>query len=212
MSRADPVLAAFTEAHVQRLTGLTKRQLRYWHDTGFFLPSAPAAVYGRYYAFRDVVGLRTIAELMKKHRVTLQHLRKVAEKLDHIRADLWTKTTLYVINRKVVIHEPGTRKPQEVLSGQYVLGIPLKRVQAEARAAAQKLLNRAGEDAGKIVRLPGVAGRAPVMAGTRIPVAAILRFSAEGFTPPQIVAEYPDLTIADVEAALRHGEQDAAAA
>lgn len=212
MARADPVLAAFTENHVQHLTGLTKRQLRYWHDTGFFMPSAPAAAYGRYYAFRDVVGLRTIAELMKTHRVSLQHLRKVAEKLDHMRADLWTRTTLYVINRKVVIHEPGTRKPREVVSGQYVLGIPLKRVQAEARAEAEKLLRRAHGDAGKIVRLPGVAGRAPVMAGTRIPVTAILRFTAEGFTPTQIVAEYPDLTVADVEAALLHGQKDVAAA
>ena len=212
MVRSNPLTAAFTEAHVQRLTGLAKRQLRYWHETGFFAPSAPAAAFGRFYAFRDVVGLRTIAELMNTHRVSLQHLRKVAEKLDHIREELWTRTTLYVINRKVVIHEPGTRKPREVVSGQYVLGIPLRRVQAEAHAEAAKLLHRAHDESGKIVRLRGIAGRAPVFAGTRIPVATILRFAAEGFTPAQIVAEYPDLTAADVQAALQQRESEPAAA
>ena len=33
------VIAALSDVHVQKLTGLTKRQLRYWDETGFFKPS-----------------------------------------------------------------------------------------------------------------------------------------------------------------------------
>lgn len=210
MARTNPVMAVFGEEHVQRLTGLSKRQLRYWRDTGFFRPSAPAAAYGRYYAFRDVVGLRTIAELLKQHQVSLRHLRKVAEKLDHLRDDLWTKTILYVnpSTRRVAFPDPGTKRPADVLTGQYQLAIPLKRVRAEAKADAEKLLRRSGDAAGKIVTMLGGGSREAVFAGTRIPVVAILRFSEAGFTPEQIVAEYPDLTIADVEAALRRAEHD----
>lgn len=214
MARPDPVLAAFTEAHVQRLTGLTKRQLRYWHDIGFFTPSAPAAAFGRYYAFRDVVGLRTIAELLKQHHVSLRHLRKVAEKLVHLRDALWTKTVLYVnpSTRRVAFPDPGTKRPADVLTGQYQLAIPLKRVRAEAKADAAKLLRRSDNDAGKIVAMSGGGSREAVFAGTRIPAAAIVRYAEAGFTPEQIVAEYPDLTLADVEAALRQAERDRVAA
>lgn len=201
MSR-NPINAAFSEDHVLRLTGLTKRQLRYWHATGFFAPSAPAAAFGRFYAFRDVVGLRTIATLLSTHKVTLQHLRKVAEKLSHMGDELWSRTTLYVIGRKVVFHEPGTKKPREVLSGQYILGIPLRQVRAEAKVAATALLTREPNDAGRITRARTIARHAPVFAGTRIPVAAITRFTEAGFTPAQIIAEYPDLTPADITAAL----------
>ena len=36
---SDNVIAAFSEEHVSRLTGLSKTQLRYWDQTGFFTPS-----------------------------------------------------------------------------------------------------------------------------------------------------------------------------
>lgn len=212
MARFDPAQTAFSEGHVEKLTGLTKRQLRYWHATGFFSPSSPAAAYGRFYAFRDVVGLRTIATLLNDHGVSLQHLRKVAERLDHMGDGLWSRTTLYVVNRKVVFHEPGTQRPREVVTGQYVLGIPLRKVRARVEADAKRLLARSAADTGKVTRLPGIARQEPVLAGTRIPVAAIQRFAAENFSPQQIVAEYPELTIADVEAALAYGQAPAAAA
>ena len=32
------VIAALSEDQVERITGLTKRQLRYWAKTGFFKP------------------------------------------------------------------------------------------------------------------------------------------------------------------------------
>src|SRR5215469_5586217 len=101
MDEMSNVIAAFSAEQVQRLTGLTKRQLGYWDSTGFFAPSYAdddhRSPYSRLYSFRDVVGLRTIWRLTEEFDVSLQHLRKVAEKLSHLTNDLWSTQVLYVL-------------------------------------------------------------------------------------------------------------------
>ena len=113
------------------MVGLSKGRLRYWARTGFFAPSFVEEdgrlPYSRFYSFKDIVALRTLELLRIQNNVPLQHLRKVAEKLSHLRDDLWTKTILFVENRKVVFVNPETQQPQEVVSGQYLLGIPRSR-------------------------------------------------------------------------------------
>jgi DNA-binding transcriptional MerR regulator len=82
------VVSAFTAEQVERLTGLTKSQLRYWDRTGFFRPTyvdAGRRVYGRIYSFRDVVGLKTLGILRNANKVPLQHLREVAKSLSHLK-------------------------------------------------------------------------------------------------------------------------------
>ncbi|HEX9903523.1 MAG TPA: MerR family transcriptional regulator, partial [Propylenella sp.] len=97
---ANNVIRAFSAEHVTRLTGLSKGQLRYWDRTGFFRPRFAfedrSKAFSRIYSFRDLVGLRTLALLRKEHKVSLQHLRKVAEKLSHLKESLWSETVLYV--------------------------------------------------------------------------------------------------------------------
>ena len=116
MLDAGNVIAAFSEEQVQRLTGLTASQLRYWDRTGFFVPSQAEenrrVAYSRIYSFKDLVALRVIYVLRNQYRVPLQHLRKVAEKLHHLADDKWLATTLYVLNRKVVFEEPGSDRLQ----------------------------------------------------------------------------------------------------
>ncbi|HEX9648262.1 MAG TPA: MerR family transcriptional regulator, partial [Alphaproteobacteria bacterium] len=108
----DNVVRAFSESHVERLTGLSKGQLRYWDKTGFFSPrygyENRRSPYSRVYSFRDVVGLKTLAILRKDYRVSLQHLRQAASELSRLRDDLWAGTTLYVADRKVYFKEPDT--------------------------------------------------------------------------------------------------------
>lgn len=55
----------------------------------------------------------------------------------------------------------------------------------------------------KIVRDPQILGGKPVIAGTRIPVRLILDHLAEGYMPEEIIIEYPLLTRADIQAAMR---------
>jgi uncharacterized protein (DUF433 family) len=50
-----------------------------------------------------------------------------------------------------------------------------------------------------------IMGGVPCIAGTRIPVATVVGLLAEGVTPDGVVAEYPQLTLDDVRAALRYG-------
>ena len=154
MSEIGNVITAFSEANVERLTGLTSGQLRYWDRTGFFAPAYAdedrRTAYSRVYSFRDVVGLRTLGLLRRQHNVSLQHLRNVAEKLSHLRDDLWTRITLYVLNRRVIVHEPGSGRLRDVVSGQYVLGIPLKRIIADTKRDAEKLLRRSDDKVGRV--------------------------------------------------------------
>jgi len=208
------VVAAFTEEQTQRLTGLTKGRLRYWDKTGFFKPSfaedGSRLPYGRFYSFRDIVALRTLELLRVQNGVPLQHLRKVAETLSHLKDDLWTKTALYVANRKVILVNPETGQPQEVVSGQYLLPIKLKRVMRDTSREIEEMRRRSPAEVGQVTQNRAICHNAWVVAGTRIPVGAIKRLREDGFSTEQIIAEYPDLTAADVAAALEHDAAKAA--
>lgn len=214
---ASKVIAAFTEEQVERLTGLTVRQLRYWDRTGFFKPEYGEEnrrlAYSRVYSFKDVASLRTVSVLRLQFNVPLQHLRKVAEKLRHLSDAVWVGTTLYVLNRKVIFHEPGTEKPKEIVSNQFVLvGIPLKAVISDTQKAIIDMRARRADQLGQVERSRFVNHNAWVVAGTRIPTRAIRRFKEAGYTVEQIIREYPDLTESDVEAALAHEEKPGRAA
>ena len=105
------VIAAFSEDHVTRLTGLSKRRLRYWDKTNFFAPSYtdenPRVPFSRIYSFKDVVAVRVLEVLRVQNSVPLQQLRKVAEALASLGDDKWTATKLWVLNKKVIIRTSG---------------------------------------------------------------------------------------------------------
>ena len=208
------VVAAFSEEQVQRLTALTVGRLRYWDKSDFFKPSYvednPRLPYSRFYSFKDIVALRTIEMLRVQNNVPLQHLRKVAEKLSHLKDDLWTKTTLYVVNRKVVLVNPETQVPQEAVTGQYLLGIPLKQVIADTSDDIARMQKRSDKQIGHLSKSRAIAHNAWVIAGTRIPVGAVRRLYEDGYSVDEIIAVDPDLTPSDVQVALAHSPIKAA--
>jgi DNA-binding transcriptional MerR regulator len=205
------LIGAFSEHHVERLTKLTKAQLRYWDRTGFFQPeyaeSERRSPYGKVYSFRNVVALRTLGTLRNVHNVSLQHLRQVAEKLSHMKDSLWTRTTLYVAKRRVHVVLGKGKPPIDPTTGQYAIeSIALKAVIADVVRESEGLRSRDPSTIGKIVRNRFVSHNAWVVAGTRIPTRAIKNFSESGYDVAAIIEEYPDLTAADVMAALAHPE------
>jgi DNA-binding transcriptional MerR regulator len=208
------IIQAFSEDHVARLTGLTVNQLRHWDRTGFFTPSFAdpnrKAAFSRIYSFLDIASLRVLSILRSKG-VSLQHLRKVSDKLSHLGESRWTKTTLYVMKKNVVFLEPETQKPREILSGQYTFEIRLMDVSADVQKAIEALHRRDDSKVGKIERNRWVAHNAYVIAGTRIPVSAIKNFHDAGYSDRQILREYPDISQADIKAALAHKEKEEAA-
>ena len=212
----DNVIRAFSADHVVRLTGLTKRQLGEWDKTGFFKPQHAhdnrRSPYSRIYSFRDVVGLRVVSVLRNQHEVSMQHLRKVAEKLSNQDYAFWAREILYVLNREVYFHEPGTQQVRSIVKGQYAATFPLEPIIGEMRTAVAKLRERTTDKIGKIEQHRLVMHNAPVIAGTRIPTGAIRRFKEAGYSIDAIMKEYPSLTRPDVEAALAFENKDDRAA
>jgi uncharacterized protein (DUF433 family) len=207
------VISAFTEEQVNRLTGVTLAQLRYWDGTKFFVPSLSAQrrrrPHNRIYSFRDLVCLKVLNVIRNESRVSLPHLREVKEKLAHLGEDMWARTTLYVLNRKVIFDNPETRQKEEIISGQQILQIPLKVVQADMQRAVRELWRRENTTVGKIQAKRGIVGKRPVIAGTRIPVSAIKAFGEAGYSIKQIIQQYPILTEDDVRAALAYSSKAA---
>jgi uncharacterized protein (DUF433 family) len=203
----ETVLAAFSEAHAERLTGVRKLQLRYWDHTEFFSPSYSQGQYreafGRVYSFSDIVALRVLAALRNKHGVSVQHLRQVKLNLSKESPNLWTGVRLYVRNKRVHWVEPGTGLPQDIASGQFVFQtIDLDSVVASTKSDVKAFNARKSGSVGKIEKIKSLNHSAPVIAGTRIPVQTIKRFHEAGYSTEQIISEYPDLTVKDVKAAL----------
>jgi uncharacterized protein (DUF433 family)/DNA-binding transcriptional MerR regulator len=205
---AKNVVSAFTVDEVERLTGVSKRQLGYWDKTDFFVPGLAFAdgrrAYSRLYSFRDVVSLKVINALRNNSKVPLPHLREVKDKLRALGDEMWSKTTLYVLKKKVVFVNPETDAFEEVVSGQGVLQIPLMIVSGDMSRAVDKLRKRDPASIGKFERRRNVAHNQEVIAGTRIPVRSVKAFSEAGYTVEEIRAEYPTLTEDDIRAAIAH--------
>lgn len=209
------IIAAFTEEQVERLTGLTVARLRYWDRTKFFVPSYAnenrRSAYSRIYSFKDIAALRTISVLRRQHNVPLQYLRKVGAELRQLADDGWIKFSLYVLGKSIIIHDPETGHPREVVGRQYVVpSIPLAVVLADTQRDVADLTKRPEHAIGQIERNRNVSHNAAVIAGTRIPTIAIKHFKDAGYSIEEIIREYPDLTPNDVKAALAHEERDAA--
>jgi uncharacterized protein (DUF433 family) len=207
--KQSTLIAAFGEKHVARLTGLTLGQLRSWDRVGFFQPRYAyehrSAPYSRVYSFQDVVGLRTIAVLMKDHGVSLQKLRKVAEELTKRGYRHWADVKLYVVKAQVHFRPPKSNEVEGVWDGQLAM-VPIIDVISDVEARVQKLKKRDVAQVGHVERSKYVVRNSAVIAGTRIPTATIRRFKQAGYTAEQIIKQYPTLTLEDVHAALVHEE------
>lgn len=190
----ESVLGAFSEAQVERLTGVSIAQLRRWDRTGFFkaaLHSDEVRAFSRVYSFKDLVSLRVLNQLRNVHNVSMPELRKTAREMAHLGDDVWTQTTLYVHRGRVVFDEPETSAKREVTTKQYVADIPLKVAISDTRLAIASMNRRDDDQIGRITRNRYVQQNKPVIAGTRIPVAAIKSFTQAGYSPAEIVDQYP---------------------
>ena len=200
----------FSDDHVSRLTGLTKWQVRSWDRLGFFTPRFAYedrfVPYSRIYSFKDVVGLRTIAVLMQEYRVSFQELKRVARELVKRGYKHWAELRLYVVKRQVHFRRPGSKDVEGVWDGQLAM-LPIIDVIADVKKRVEELHERSPEQRGHIEQHKHVVRNAPVIAGTRIPTAAIRRFHEAGYSAAQILKQYPTLTPEDVQGALKFEER-----
>ncbi len=70
----------FTPLDVQRVTGLSYRQLQYWDRSGFIAPSVRTGGNYRRYTFDDLV-LLELVKILKDHHFSIQQLRETFGKI-----------------------------------------------------------------------------------------------------------------------------------
>lgn len=202
---SENVEVTFLDRDVVRLTGLSMSQLARWDREGFFAPRYAdenrRLPYSRVYSFKDVVGLRTVSELKGRHGVSFPELRRVAKELSSYTNTPWSDIKLWVWNRVVHFNEPETGRGREVVRKQYVL-FPLIEVEKDVARNVAELRKRSKADFGQLERHRYVARNSLVISGTRIPVSAVKNFAEAGYSPEQIIEEYPALTKQDIAAAL----------
>ncbi len=203
MWKSDTVIRAFSAEHATRIAGMSERTLAYWDRTAFFKPQFATIGDGRQqvrvYSFRDLVSLRTLRVLRDRHRISLQHLRTVLDKLTAYSDAPFAELTLRVQGQEVHFDEPDTGRTRGVVSGQYVL-LPIIDVINDVHAAANRMTRRAETDYGKTEQHRNISHNLRVISGTRVPVRAIQRFLEAGHTTSTIMEEYPSITSADIEA------------
>jgi hypothetical protein len=147
-----------------------------------------------------VVSLRVLDTLRNEIRIPLPRLREVKDGLSHLGEDLWAKTTLYVLGRRVVIESPETGERVDAATGQAVLEIPIRTICANTQKTVEEMWGRDPESIGRFEKRRGLAHSERVVAGTRVPTRSIRAFLEAGYSTDAILAEYPSLTAEDVEA------------
>ena len=204
-SAASPAIAAFTQEQVVRLTGVSQRQLRYWAKDGFFVPGLPtengSGEVFPFYSFRDLVCLKVISSIRNEGKISLQELKATKDRLRHLGDDMWAKTTLYILGKRIVFENHATGSKEEASTGQGVLPIALKVVTGKMEEAVLAMRQRRTGTIGHVEKQRGVMQNQPVIAGTRIPVRSIQAFAKAGYTVPEIIRQYPGLEPNDIEAA-----------
>ena len=195
-------LWGFSAEHACKLTELSPRQLRYWDQTGFFSPQYAddnrRRPYSRVYSFRDLVGLRVIAVLRKRHRIPLQVLRRVGHYIANAPESSWANIMCYVSGRDVFFDDPNTGA---LLSGRQLqpsLRIAMRQIASEVSRRAERLRRRSPKDIGAITNHRYIVHNASVLSGTRIPTVAVWNYHSAGHGVRQILREFPSLKRRDV--------------
>jgi uncharacterized protein (DUF433 family) len=214
VASSNVTVLALSADNIIKLTGLTMRQLAYWDKTGFFKPEFAStnrrSPHSRVYSFQDAVGLRTISILLNAHRVSVPHLREVAEKLSAYTSRPWSDLKLRVWKRKVQFDEPETGATRDVVDGQYFM-LPIIDVIEDLENKIGALKTRDLSQAGQFEKRKHISHNQLVIAGTRIPVQSILEYVEDGYSTAEILKQFPLLTKADVEAVVKNGKSAIAA-
>jgi tetratricopeptide (TPR) repeat protein len=126
----------FSSADVQRILGLTRKELDSWDRLGLVSPQGnPDA---RYYDFRDLIGLRTVKQLVESG-VSANRLQRalaaLREKLSKVEAPL-SQLRILSDGKDVLVERGAARL--EPLSGQFVLNFQTRELDESVRFIAKR--------------------------------------------------------------------------
>jgi len=126
----------FSPEEVQRILGLSAKQLEHWERLRLVAPRKEAAE--AYYDFRDLIGLRTVKQLLE-NGVPANRLQRAVdalrEKLSKVQAPL--AELRVVSDGKDVVVERGESR-LEPLSGQFALNFEIREIGERVRVITQR--------------------------------------------------------------------------
>jgi tetratricopeptide (TPR) repeat protein len=122
----------FSAADVQRMLGLTVKQLEYWDRLDLVSPRKTSGA--RVYDFRDLIGLRTVKQLIEKG-VPAGRLRRALvalnEKISHAGGASLAELRILSDGKDILVERGEVRL--EPLSGQFVLNFDTRRMQEQVK-------------------------------------------------------------------------------
>jgi tetratricopeptide (TPR) repeat protein len=124
----------FTPEDVQRILGLTAKQLDHWDRLSLVSPKKERGE--SFYDFRDLIGLRTVKQLTEQgvRADRLQRaLAALREKLEKVQAPL-VELRVLSDGKDVIVERHGARL--EPLSGQFVLNFETREIDERVRVIA----------------------------------------------------------------------------
>lgn len=195
---------AVTPEIAARLVGVTLRKVTYWRDTNLVVPAVTSPGRSReirLYGLPELVELRTVAEL-RQTGVSLQHVRDIVRYLrNHYDAPL-RELSFGVYAGQVYFQHPDGTWEGDRAPGQIVLkgAVPVETFRNELLGKIVED-SREPDEVGHVVQIRRVHGHRPVFAGTRVPVSSVQAYLDRGYDTGRILAAYPQLTAADIEAA-----------
>jgi tetratricopeptide (TPR) repeat protein len=125
----------FSPEDVQRILGLSAKQLDQWDRLGLVSPQKERG--GRFYDFRDLIGLRTVKQLIEQgvpaNRLQ-RALEALCEKLSKVQAPL-AELRVLSDGKDVIVERNGARL--EPVSGQFVLNFETREIDEQVRVITQ---------------------------------------------------------------------------
>src|ERR1700740_1004306 len=126
----------FSPDEVQRILGLTGKQLDYWDRLRLVSPRKEQG--DRYYDLRDLIGLRTVKQLVEEG-VPASGLRRalaaLREKLSHAQAPL-AELRVLSDGKDILVERGGARL--EPLSGQFALNFETSELDQKVRVMPRR--------------------------------------------------------------------------
>ena len=126
----------FRPEDVQRILGLTRKQLDYWDSLRLVSPREEQGT--PYYDFRDLIGLRTIKQLLE-NGVSANRLQRALsalnEKLSQVNTPL-SQLRILSDGKDVLVEQGSARL--EPLSGQFVLNFETRELHESVRVMVEQ--------------------------------------------------------------------------
>jgi len=126
----------FASEDVQRIVGLTAKQLEYWDRLGLVSPRKEQG--NRFYDFRDLIGLRTVKQLVEEGVPASRIRRALAalrNQLSHVQAPL-AELRVLSDGKDILVERGGARL--EPLSGQFALNFETSELGEKVRVIAAR--------------------------------------------------------------------------